>query len=389
MVGMPDGMARLRRAARLGVVLSCSTLAAISARAQSRQAVTGITPAGSVVEADASGEDIYQAACVTCHGADGRGTPRTSVGFDTPLPDFTDCPFATAEADVDWMAVVHKGGRVRGLSRRMPAFGDALTLNQIAAVVGYIRRFCVDKTWPRGDLNFPRAFFTEKAFPENEAVLTNTASTHRDFVGNELVYERRLGTRNQLEAVIPVDLTRSGEGWQMGLGDVAFAVRRTVLASLATGTVAAVGGEVAFPTGNPEHGLGAGYHVFEPFAMFGQALPRGSFVQFHAGLEIPSDSRKGATEAYARTAIGVTRLADRGFGRSWSPQVELLWKRPAGSESEWDVVPQLQISLSKIQHVMLAVGVRAPLHPAGDRGNAVLSYVLWDWFDGPFTKYWK
>src|SRR6185503_14287737 len=175
MVVRLGGITRLRRWARLAAVLTCPALTASSIRAQSRPAAVGSTDE-SVLEAGARGDGIYQAACVTCHGADGRGAPRASVGFDTPLPDFTDCAFTTAEADVDWQAVVHEGGRVRGLSRRMPAFGDALSRSQITAVVGYIRRFCGDDRWPRGDLNFPRAFFTEKAFPENEVVLTNTVS---------------------------------------------------------------------------------------------------------------------------------------------------------------------------------------------------------------------
>ena len=38
---------------------------------------------------------------------------------------------------------------------------------------------------------------------------------------------------------------------------------------------------------------------------------------------------------------------------------------------------------------MIAIGVRAPLNHADDRGSAVLSYLLWDWFDGPFTRFWK
>ena len=76
--------------------------------------------------ANATGEDIYHAACVTCHGPDGRGAAAI-VGFETPLPDFTDCAFATAEPDPDWLAVVHEGGPIRGLDRHMPAFGDALS----------------------------------------------------------------------------------------------------------------------------------------------------------------------------------------------------------------------------------------------------------------------
>jgi mono/diheme cytochrome c family protein len=348
------------------------------------------TPAAASFPANTDGADIYRAACVTCHGPDGRGTARTTVGFDTPLPDFTDCAFATAEADADWMAVVHEGGRIRGLSRRMPAFGDALTTEQIAAAVGYVRRFCSDRAWPRGDLNFPRAIFTEKAFPENEVVLTNAITRGRKpAVGTELVYERRLGSRNQIEAVIPLDAAKSEGGWQSGLGDVALAFRRTVYSNVRTGSIAAAGGELVFATGNADRGLGNGYHVFEPFAMFGQALPRNSFVQVHGGVEIPSDSDKGTPESYLRTAVGFTHMADRGFGRSWSPQVEVLWARPFGERSEWDIVPQLQVSLSKLQHVVVAAGVRVPVNARDDRSPSIVTYLLWDWFDGPFTSFWK
>lgn len=312
------------------------------------------------------------------------------MGFDTPLPDFTDCAFATAEADIDWIAVVHEGGRIRGLSRRMPAFGDALTPEQIASAVGYVRHFCSEPAWPRGDLNFPRAFFTEKAFPENEVVWTNSVTGGPDkAIGNEIVYERRFGSRNQIEAVIPIDAFKSQGTWTKGIGDVAFAFRRTLLSNLSSGSIAAAGAEVIFPTGHADRGLGNGFHIYETFAMFGQALPRNSYLQLHGGLEVPSNSTLGTKEAYLRTALGTTFMADRGFGRSWSPQVEVLWARPFGGASEWDLVPQLQVSLSKIQHVMIAGGVRIPLNERDERKTAVVTYLLWDWFDGGFTQFWK
>ena len=116
----------------------------------------------------------YRAACATCHGPDGRGSAKSVVGFDVPLPDFSDCAFATAEPDPDWEAVVHEGGPIRGLDRHMPAFGDALSRDDIALAVGHVRTFCTEAAWPRGDLNLPRAFFTEKAFPENESVWVTT-----------------------------------------------------------------------------------------------------------------------------------------------------------------------------------------------------------------------
>src|SRR4029078_5098229 len=82
-----------------------------------------------------NGRAIFTANCVTCHGAGGRGmrTPA-EVGFDLPLPDFTDCSPATREADADWSSVIHRGGRQRALSRFMPAFGDALSDDEIDAV---------------------------------------------------------------------------------------------------------------------------------------------------------------------------------------------------------------------------------------------------------------
>jgi hypothetical protein len=82
-------------------------------------------------------------------------------------------------------------------------------------------------------------------------------------------------------------------------------------------------------------------------------------------------------------------MQDRGFGRAWSPQIEVLWAKPSGGASEWDVVPQVQVSLSKLQHVMLAAGVRIPMNARDERSTQFLTYVLWDWFDGSMFDFWK
>jgi len=353
----------------------------------------GPAPAGrsSPLPAQPTGEDVYRAACVTCHGASGTGAPKSVVGFDVPLPDFSDCAFSTAEPDPDWYAVVHEGGPIRALDRHMPAFGDALSAEEIALAVEHVRTFCRKPEWPRGDLNFPRAFFTEKAFPENEVVWT-TSFTGRGEKGivNELIYERRLGARNQIELVAPIAFQQQpGGGWSRGLSDLALAFKRTVYSSMRRKRIAAAGMEVKLPTGKESLGLGNGYMVFEPFAMWGQILPRNSFLQMHGGLELPSDSEKGVKEAYVRTALGTTFAQDRGFGRAWSPQVEVLWVRAEGGASEWDVVPQVQVTLSKLQHVMIAGGARIPVNGRGERRTQVLVYLLWDWFDGSFFDFWK
>jgi len=364
------------------------TIGVVSLRAQQAPASTAPSTG---LPANRTGADIYRVACIACHGVDGKGSPRSSVGFDVPLPDFTDCSFATAEADPDWQAVVTRGGTIRGLDRHMPAFGEALSPDDIGSVIGYVRTFCADRQkWPQGDLNFPRAFFTEKAFPENEAVWT-TAFSGRGLnsVENELVYERRIGPRNQIEIVAPVQFLQDGTGgWTKGIGDAAFAFKRALYANVERGNIAAAGAEVAIPTGNESVGLGSGHYLYETFAMYGQTLPRNSFLQFHGGFEVLSDPAR-SKEAYLRTAIGTTLQQDHGFGRAWSPQVEVLWARPVGGSSEWDVVPQLQVSLSKLQHVVIAGGVRIPVSDRQNRSSQALVYFLWDWFDGSVFDFWR
>ena len=188
------------------------------------------------VKRDRSGEELFRAACAACHGVDGKGAPQSQVGFDDPLPDFTDCSFSTPEAAADWFAVAHEGGPVRSFSRRMPAFGEALTTAELERTVVYLRSFCDDPAWPRGELNFPRALVTEKAYPENEALLTTSIQkgASREFT-NEVVYEKRFGARNQFEVAIPLAM-QAGEGsqWFRGLGDVAVAVKRVLFHSVNT-----------------------------------------------------------------------------------------------------------------------------------------------------------
>jgi mono/diheme cytochrome c family protein len=335
-------------------------------------------------------QEVYRAACATCHAVDGRGSPRSVVGFDAPLPDFTDCAFASGEPDPDWFAVVHEGGPVRALDRHMPAFGDALTPAEITLAISHIRTFCADPAWPQGDLNLPRAFFTEKAFPENEAIWATAIARGRDAaVEHELIYERRVGARNQIEVVAPIALRDDGSGaWQRGLGDVALGFKRAVYASVRRGQIASAGAEVILPTGSERRGLGSGHTVFEPFAMWGQLLPRSTYLQVHAGVELPAVSR-GTREVFVRSAFGATVAADRGFGRAWSPQVEVLYANPEGAASEWDLVPQVQVTLSKLQHVMLAGGVRVPLTQREERRPQALIYLLWDWFDGGLFEMWR
>ena len=164
-----------------------------------------------------TGQDVYRTACVSCHGADGRGASRNSVTFDTRLPDFTDCSFATKEPDGDWSATIHNGGLARGFSTIMPAFRDALTDEQIDNVIAYMRGFCTERAWPAGDLNFPRALITEKAFPESEVVITSSFNASRTSgIGNTLIIEKRIGPSGQIEVALPYCVHQGRPGVGVG-----------------------------------------------------------------------------------------------------------------------------------------------------------------------------
>lgn len=348
-------------------------------------------------QAERSGRQLYRWACSGCHGVSGSGAPRQQVGFDVPLPDFTDCDFATREPNVDWLAVSHDGGPARGFSDHMPAFGDALTVKQLERTLGYIRTFCGDDRWPRGELNLPRALVTTKAYPEDEAVVTATVATEgAGSISTEVVYEQRFGARNQWEVVIPLGWHEhdpgnpsAGSTWWSGVGDVALALKRAVWHSLDRGAIVSVAGELLLPTGDEERGFGSGTTVFEPFVAYGQILPASFFLQGQAGLGLPLDTDKATEEAFLRLALGRSFTAGR-WGRVWSPMVEVLGAREltAGEDTNWDLVPQLQVTLSARQHIMANAGLQIPVTNTGSRDTAAVVYLLWDWFDGGLTEGW-
>ena len=340
--------------------------------------------------AELTGGDLFRAACATCHGADGTGTPQNILGFDTPPPDFTDCSFSTPEAKPDWATIIALGGPVRAFDRKMPAFGEALSSEQIDGLVDYIRSFCEEKGWPQGDLNLPRPLVTEKAFPENEAVLTTTIRRGPDSVGNDFVYEHRIGRRGQYEVVVPLDFQQNPAGsWKRGLGDIELAYTHVLFHSGNTGSIFSAGGEVAFPTGKEAEGLGGGRTVAAAFAAFGQMLPRDGFFHLQAGLEHPITKQEAANEGFWRMALGKTFTQANG-GRAWSPMIEGLAAREMedGAKTEWDLVPQMQVSLSQRQHILLNAGFRFPLNQREGRSKSFIVYLLWDWFDGGLFSGW-
>jgi mono/diheme cytochrome c family protein len=318
-----------------------------------------------------SGQQLYEAACAACHGSDGRGQPVAVRGFETDPPDFTDCNLTTPEADLDWHSVIHRGGPARAFDPMMPAFGDELTDEEIGRLIEHVRTFCAERGWPHGDLNMPRPLVTEKAYPENEAVVTSTiARGDARAVSSVFVYEHRMGRRGQYE-IFARDVDEIGGAYKHVLFD-----------SHRTGSIVSGGGEIKVQTGGA---------VFEAFATLSQALPlvTDGFLHAQVGVEAPAGSHVASTEAFWRLAVGKSVMENR-WGRAWSPMLEMLASRAirTGASNEWDVLPQLQVSLSTRQHVLINAGMRVPVTQRTARRASVLVYVLWDWFDGSFFSGW-
>jgi hypothetical protein len=339
-----------------------------------------------------SDAELYESACAACHGSDGRGRTQSELAFETPVPDFTDCDFAAREPDSDWSAITHRGGPARGFNRMMPAFDGALSTPEIEQTLVHVRRFCTDARWPRGELNMPRALFTEKAFPEDEAVITTTLVTEgADSVTHEFLWEQRFGPLNQIEISIPITRADLGDpqGWKSGAGDLAIGVKHTLRHSFERGAILSVGGEIVLPTGDEAKGFGSDTTVFESFILFGKLLPGDSFVQLQGIAEFPADSAF-EDEIAVRAAVGKTWTTGGPFGRAWTPMIEVLGARAlnGGADTQWDLVPQVQVTLNARQHVMAAAGLRLPVSQRSERETQFVFYLLWDWFDGGVLEGW-
>ena len=377
---------RARSGRLLAVLLGC-----LAARVQAQTSAPLL--------AQMSGAEIYRIACAQCHGPDGRGAPQAVVALPVAPPNFADCKIATAEPDGDWHAVAWAGGPARAFSETMPAFGRALSNSEIQHALDHIRAFCRDRrSWPRGELNLPRALVTEKAYPEDEVVLTTSyAFQQQRQVFNQFVYERRFGPGAQLEISIPfgwVQRTRDAvvgttTDWTGGLGDIAIGFKQVMLHSLKRGVILSVGGDAQFPTGDEDDGLGIGTTLFELFLAGGAILFKDGFLQVQTGVELPAREGRAVQEGFWRAALGASSTEGR-FGRTYSPIVEVLGARELSTSApaEWDLLPQLQITLSKRQHIRANLGVRVPLTQTSTRQKELLFYLLWDWFDGGFLEGW-
>jgi mono/diheme cytochrome c family protein len=333
----------------------------------------------------AKGKEVFEMACVACHGEDGAGNPAWESEV-RPI-SFADCG-TTAEPTALWKSIVTHGGPRHGLSEVMPAFGEAFPGDELNAVVAYLRTFCKNADrYPPGDLNFRRLIATGKAFPEAEVVLRSKIVPARGETELEFLYENRIGPRFQYELEFPLRPKANDQGYGPGIGDIVVSGKYVLGFDPARLQIFSAGLEVALPTGNEGKSLGSGTTVFSPYLAFGKGIGTG-VLQGKLAMELPADTNRASRNyryaiAYSSPPIGFSRTG-------YVPSVELTGAYNARNRNHAQTaVVGVSKALNKLGHVIGSVGMGIPLRPSGaPRPKEFRAYVLWDFGDGPIWTGW-
>jgi hypothetical protein len=328
------------------------------------------------------GKELYEKACARCHGLDGKGD-RSDIQLDVPLPNFARCAEASEEPDDQWRVVIEKGGPIYGMSAQMPAYGDVLTAEQIYSLLVYMREFCGNRRWVRGEMNFQRPLFTEKAYPENEIVVAPRVERGKEsgitFTWLNLV-ERRLGPTTQVEFALPFRSVDT-EGRAMSAGDLEIGVKQVLFHSLPKRFLVSAGMDVALPTGNTKRGLGSGTTKFEPFVALGKET-NGWIAQGNFKVELPADRRESGREFGYSTALGRPFFLCGGV-RDFFAMLEVVGSREfsAGSTHEIFMVPQVRIPIDRLGRWAVALGPVVPLSHRSSARTGFAAYLLYEYME--------
>jgi hypothetical protein len=150
------------------------------------------------------------------------------------FPDFTGATQATPEDNLVWQSIIRNRGPFPRLladhALFMPSSSEALTSDQVKAVIQYNARLLQRTKLAARESNLPLALATEKAYQENEEVITAGVNV-KGAPGTRyhVIHEERFGDRNQIEVDVPVEFTRPKRGlWYGGFGDVTLGLKRVL-----------------------------------------------------------------------------------------------------------------------------------------------------------------
>ena len=88
----------------------------------------------------AKGKVTYTNTCVTCHGAGGKGDGVAAAALDPKPRDLSDPNYVSGLSDEHLKKVIAEGGAAVGKSPAMPAWGGALSEQDVWNLIAYIRK---------------------------------------------------------------------------------------------------------------------------------------------------------------------------------------------------------------------------------------------------------
>jgi mono/diheme cytochrome c family protein len=324
------------------------------------------------------GREVFEQHCVSCHGADGKGTGRLAADLPVKPADLTDCKLTDEDPVLLGQGVIRHGGPHIGRSLAMPPFETVLSDSDIVDVAHYVRTLCADPDWVPRELDFPHPLITGKAFPEQHLTIggrfgrngTNTSEYlgALDYRVNGLTSIAIMARGLSIDPNIGSTVS--------GLGDTILSVNRVLAFSTQYRTLASASLGLTLPTGSDRRGLGDGVFVVEPGLRAGVDWKQ-VVVQVAGALALPAGTSNSSSQANFDVAIGRYFYPNRHL--QITPMIEFNTATgisgSSSGETKSAILPLIRV---KWLRWAVGVGVQVPITDARDFDVRPLFDVIYD-----------
>jgi len=346
---------------------------------------------GGVVQAVAAadlqrGAEIFQTNCATCHGVAGAPDPDSALvkSLGVMPANFADTLFNSREPASTWKMVITHGGPAMGFSDMMPAFGAALTEQDIDNVLAYIKTLGGEHDYPDGSLNLFLPTRTKKAYPEDEWVWKQryTEQDGDNAWKNTLEYEFRIGQRAQ--GVFEV--THEIKGSEQDFGHFEPGMKYVLKHDTDAGFILTGAAQVGVPLNRDAH------WEFLPYLAFGKVLSEKFTLQGSGRLVLDLEDSDHSKAEFA----SIVHYVHSDYGRAVFPGLEVVgevpFERGSGPDRsaavQWSIIPQARIGLNKRGNIALNTGIELPLNDDYRYDWRAYVYFIWDYADGGLFEGW-
>jgi len=84
-------------------------------------------------------KEKFKQLCAVCHGPSGRGDGPAAAALNPKPRNYSDKAFASRITDAAMFEIIKRGGAAVQKSPAMPAWGEALSEDEVRSLVAYIR----------------------------------------------------------------------------------------------------------------------------------------------------------------------------------------------------------------------------------------------------------